>query len=389
MTSQDDLTLLKEMYRRGEIDDEQYDVLRRHVLWGTPLPQPGEEAPPPRPSVPAPPPPPAPSPAPAPYGRHRGLPAPPAYPPTRAYPAAYPGPPGAGGRADAAPPGAHPGGAGTGHGSDLAGERAGDGRSGSGGGRPAAFPLPAERDEPWAAPRRSRGPGRPPADSDVTGPATGSRQVSRPAVDIPALPDTPVRRRSRRRRGPRLLAALLSLALALALVGAGVWWFALRETGVDAPTYARALCSSVRDWQQSVDSSSSTLVRSIAREDDREAVRREVSTYYSGLATRTAELRAAVAAAGVVDVPGGRAYGESLAAALGEEATALRDFAGRAGRLDVSSPTLFQISLQSLLTGAQTTVSDVTAALARPAAGTPAELRLALSTEPICAPYVG
>jgi hypothetical protein len=45
MTSQDDLALLKRMYQRGEITDEQYDVLRRHVLWGTPLPQLVDEPP--------------------------------------------------------------------------------------------------------------------------------------------------------------------------------------------------------------------------------------------------------------------------------------------------------------------------------------------------------
>ena len=38
MTSQDGLALLKQMHQRGEITDEQYDALRRHVLWGTPLP---------------------------------------------------------------------------------------------------------------------------------------------------------------------------------------------------------------------------------------------------------------------------------------------------------------------------------------------------------------
>ena len=56
MASQDDLTLLKQMYQRGEISDEQYDVLRRHVLWGTPLPQLIDEVPAPRarPPVPAP-----------------------------------------------------------------------------------------------------------------------------------------------------------------------------------------------------------------------------------------------------------------------------------------------------------------------------------------------
>src|ERR671912_1269130 len=54
MASQDDLTLLKEMHQRREISDEQYDVLRRHVLWGTPLPQLIEEVPAPR-SAPPPP----------------------------------------------------------------------------------------------------------------------------------------------------------------------------------------------------------------------------------------------------------------------------------------------------------------------------------------------
>ncbi|HVQ92674.1 MAG TPA: SHOCT domain-containing protein, partial [Mycobacteriales bacterium] len=54
MTSQDDLTLLKQMYQRGEITDEEYDVLRRHVLWGTPLPELMDE-PPAAPGRPAPP----------------------------------------------------------------------------------------------------------------------------------------------------------------------------------------------------------------------------------------------------------------------------------------------------------------------------------------------
>ena len=35
MTSRDGLALLEQMHRRGEITDEQYDTLRRHV-WVTP-----------------------------------------------------------------------------------------------------------------------------------------------------------------------------------------------------------------------------------------------------------------------------------------------------------------------------------------------------------------
>lgn len=56
MTSRDDLTQLKQMYQRGEISDEQYDALRRHVLWGTPLPQFLEEPAAPPPAPPRPPP---------------------------------------------------------------------------------------------------------------------------------------------------------------------------------------------------------------------------------------------------------------------------------------------------------------------------------------------
>jgi hypothetical protein len=182
---------------------------------------------------------------------------------------------------------------------------------------------------------------------------------------------------------------LTSVLLALALVAAGVWWFALRETGVDAPTYARSICGSVRDWQQGVDARSSALVKSIPREEDRAAIRSAVEKYYTDLAARTDGLRGAVVAAGTVDVPGGPAYADSLATAIGEQSAALRELAARAGRLDVDAPTVFQISLQTLLTGAETAVSEVTAVLARPAAGTPAHLRLALSDEPACAPYVG
>jgi hypothetical protein len=48
MTSQDGLALLKQMHQRGEITDEQYDTLRRHVLWGTPLPEFVDDLPAPR-----------------------------------------------------------------------------------------------------------------------------------------------------------------------------------------------------------------------------------------------------------------------------------------------------------------------------------------------------
>ena len=386
MTSEDDLTLLKQLYQRGEISDEQYDLLRRHVLWGTPLPQPADEPTP----LPAPPPPPV---------RTLYRSGYPTAPPGRSAPAdpghrgvgRVPAVSGSGGRAD-----------------ELERPRRASTRREPAPDRPAvpAFPLapdaapspPVERrpsmsvaDLPEGATGRRAG--RRSATEDLDG--RPPRRGRRPTADAPrtgpapTLPEAPQRRRTRNRRGPRLLAGLTSLALALTLVAAGVWWLALREIGVDAPVYARSVCSSVRDWQQAVDSGSSALVRSVAQQDDRRAVRKAAATYYTDLAGRTDALRAAVVAARVVDVPGGQAYADSLAAAVGDQSAALRDLATRAGRLDVGSEALFQVSLQSLLTGAETAVSDVTAALARPGSGTPAELRLALSDEPACAPYVG
>ncbi|HEY6745707.1 MAG TPA: hypothetical protein VI357_08300, partial [Mycobacteriales bacterium] len=194
---------------------------------------------------------------------------------------------------------------------------------------------------------------------------------------------------SRARRRRSVVAVLTSVVLALALAAGGVWWFTLRQAGVPPDDYATSICGSVRDWQQSVDSSNSTLITTIAREQNRTAVRSAVSAYYTSIAGRTDQLRASILDAGVADVPGGRAYADSLAAAVGTEATDLRGLAARAGRLDPAAAATFQIELQSLLTGSETTVGTVSSALARPSAGTPTVLRAALSAEPSCAPYVG
>jgi hypothetical protein len=254
----------------------------------------------------------------------------------------------------------------------------------------AAYPLEAPADGEGGGRRKRREAARSEAPTrEAARPEAPRRDPARRDRARRAVPDLPDRPQSRRRRGRGRLAAVTSLLLALGLVAAGVWWFALRETGVDAPTYARSVCGSVRDWQQGVDASSSALVKSIPREEDRSTVRTAVEKYYTDLAARTDGLRGAVVGAGAVDVPGGRAYSDSLAAVVGHQSAVLRDLATRVGRLDVGAPTGFQVSLQTLLTGAETSVSEVTAALARPASGTPAQLRLALSAEPACAPYVG
>ena len=519
MTSQDDLALLKQMYQRGEISDEQYDVLRRHVLWGTPLPQLMDEVPSPRretpPAAVTPPAPradpdapafaadrygsPAPgarqshgsaapssrrsrreaadaadSPGPPPGGHPGpGRPAGPAStgpirpagsygpppangygpPPTTPRPADGYGPP---------PTGPRPATPATGYGpppADGYGPPPVDGygsppvdgyrqppAAGSGPppGNPPADgygPPPgnppgdgyveprsrrarreaAERSAPPAEPYRPIAPGDyspsaylPPTGRPVTAPPPDH---SRPPGDLPTYPpddelrprrarreaDTPDEPRREKRAGATratdqpvrarrrrsVVAVLTSVVLALALAAGGVWWFTLRQVGVLPADYAKSICGSVRDWQQSVDSSNSTLVTTIAREQDRTAVRTAVSAFYTTIAGRTDQLRTTILDVGVADVDGGKAYADSFAAAVGTQATDLRTLAARAGRLDPAAAATFQIELQSLLTGSETAVGTVSSALARPSAGTPTALRAALSAEPSCAPYVG
>jgi hypothetical protein len=199
-------------------------------------------------------------------------------------------------------------------------------------------------------------------------------------------PDRPVRRV---RRGPRLIAVLASLVLAVALAGAGVWWFALRETGVEPAAYARSVCGSVRDWQRELDTRTSTLNREIARQTSPVAKRAATVGYFTELAARTATLETAVRAAGAPDLSGGKEYADTLVDTVSTQGGSLRDSAGRAGKLDVSRPKEFEYALNSLLASDAATPATVITTLARPPVGTPAELRYALAAEPACAPYTG
>jgi hypothetical protein len=185
------------------------------------------------------------------------------------------------------------------------------------------------------------------------------------------------------------VAVLTSLVLAIALVGAGVWWFVLRQTTVPPSVYAASVCSSVRDWQQDLDGRTSVLTRSIAQKDDQVTIRAAVVAYYTELTGRTEALHTAVAGAGTPDIQRGKDYADALVRTVSTQAGALNESADRAGRLDTSSRTEFQVSLQSLLTDESTSVTAVITAIAHPPAGTPPELRSALAAEPACAPYTG
>jgi hypothetical protein len=178
------------------------------------------------------------------------------------------------------------------------------------------------------------------------------------------------------------------VVLALALAAGGVYWFELRREGLPPAAYARQACGTVRDWQQAVDSSNAKLINQISREQNKTTIRADVTAYYTSIAGRTDQLRVAILDLGPADLTGGREYADSLAAAVGDQATGLRRLAGQAARLNPAAAA-FPTELQGILTGADAAVSAVTAALARPAAGITTELRTTLSNEPACAPYVG
>jgi len=491
MTSQDGLALLKQMHQRGEITDEQYDTLRRHVLWGTPLPASLDAVPPPRSGA-------DPSggyvPGSATIGPDR-FPGPPGYPdprgrlpeePAAGYPSRYPAqPPGQAPRryasrrerreaeqaqaaaahpaaavhppavhpeavhpaaahpaahreaahTDAAHPAAHPEAA---HPEAAHREAAylppaartgplppvreapprrhrRDGTDPTPLDRPLPDSPPPERERRWpdgppparrhrhappeeVAPRRGRRPTEPApghVPPDEAGPGrtgaepephrrrrqpveTGKRQRGEPAAG----------KRKRRPRRRSVVAVLTSVVLALALAAGGVYWFELRRQGLAPPAYARQACGAVRDWQQGVDSSNARLVNQISRQQNKTTIRADVTAYYTTIAGRTDQLRVAILDLGPANLTGGREYADSLAAAVGDQASALRRLAGQAGKLDPAAAT-FPTDLQGILTGADAAVSAVTAALARPAAGITTELRTTLSNEPACAPYVG
>ena len=452
MTSQDDLALLKQMYQRGEITDEQYDVLRRHVLWGTPLPQLEDECPSPRSGR-------RPGRRVRSRGRHRrartGR-----RPCTRETGAAVRwadrGRPARRRSATAsrrerreaeeaaahypAPPAHHPARTTrrrpTSRGASRRGcplpttRRRPTGRRAThrrGGFQPPDYPPPAESTGPLppvggvAPPRRHRRREEAPAPEATGSPAPTERPSSRRhrRLEQAAPPDELATRRGRRagrartanrtapvgatarrrqrapegrKRRPRrrsVVAVLTSVVLALALAAGGVYWFELRRQGLPPTAYARQACGTVRDWQQAVDSSNATLISQISREQNKTTIRSDVTAYYTTIAGRTDQLRVAILDLGPADAhrrPGVRGLARRRGRRPG--AAGCAGWPARPTRLDPAAAT-FPTDLQGILTGADTAVSAVTAALARPAAGITTELRTTLSNEPACAPYVG
>jgi hypothetical protein len=229
--SDDDIAQLRRMRDHGEITDAQYDVLRRHVLWGTPLPEAVEslaadDAPP--------------RPGPAATPRHPGPAAPPAYtgPPSGSFPA-YTGPPSGG--FPAVPPYTGPPSGSVPH---YTGPPSGSfpALGHPTGGQPGIPPqqtgwpsgqvpqippasTPGWGSESWWQAEQSQG-------ADRQG--AGHHRAAPPARPVPEVPGK-AEPRSRWRRGRP--AFLLSLVLVVAVIGAGAWWRRPSTPARCAPRY--------------------------------------------------------------------------------------------------------------------------------------------------------
>jgi hypothetical protein len=254
--------------------------------------------------------------------------------------------------------------------------------------------APARRADPAARPGAPSQPGYRPDREPVpdqrmpweTGPAPKDRKSRREERESGPTPVVS----TGRRRGPRLVAVIVAVVLALGVAGFGGWYFTLRKTGTAPADYAKSVCGGMKAWKQDVDGQGSALSASIKQIDDLPAIRTRVVAYYDTLAGRTETLRASLVGAGTPDLPGGTEYADALVRAIGDQVSALRDATALARRLDVTgSQTLFQISLSGLLSNAATAEGKVVDALAHPSVQPPAELASALTDNADCTPFTG
>jgi hypothetical protein len=203
---------------------------------------------------------------------------------------------------------------------------------------------------------------------------------------VPELPSTPAAR-NRRNRGRGPIAFVLSLLLAVALAGAGVWWFVLRQTGVSPADYARGVCAKVQGWHDDVTAKNGQLQQALNTNADPEATRGALATFFDQVADRTHQLRSDVAAVGVPTISSGQSYVDGLTGKIDGTAAAFSASAGRARALDINNPATFEINVQVLQSQVDQQISGVSDALA--GTNTPGELRTAYNNDSSCAPFTG
>jgi hypothetical protein len=387
-----DIAQLRQMRERGEISDEEYEALRRHVLWGAPLPELGQSDEPddldddlpedldeptsahPMPDAvtewsPVPPAPPS-------------LASPPLGPASGAHPAVSPLGPASGAHPAVSPLGP------------------------AGGEDPAAPPMPDPTPAPgapgwgesWWHPDQAPNPPSQPA-GQVPGPSPQPagqvpgpppQPASPPPQPTGLAPGLPLARAGpvgRRHGWPGRTAILLSAGLAVLLIGTGVWWFVVRSTGVAPGDYAQAVCARVQSWHDDVTTKSGELQQALNTNTDLRAVRTNLGSFFDQMASRTEVLQHDLDSVGTPDVSDGSGYQATLDRRLSDTTSTLRDAARHSRGLQTRDRSGFAIAVQALQAQVDQTISGVTDSLASTA--TPAELRTAYSNTGNCAPFTG
>ncbi|MBI1758200.1 MAG: SHOCT domain-containing protein [Actinobacteria bacterium] len=225
----------------------------------------------------------------------------------------------------------------------------------------------------WGTPVPDPRAGRSPDAADVV-----------PTARMAARRGGPGRRGNRRGRA----AFLLALLLVVAIVAAGVWWFVLRKRNSVPPArYATAVCATAQSWRDDVAAQDGQLQRALSSNDDPEAVRDTLASYFDQVAGRTDRLRTEIAAAGTPAIEGGSAYAATLDGLLQRTISSLRDAAQRTHGLDPAARTSFDPAVQALQAQTDQVIGAVTDSLASTSA--PAALRTAYSNTSSCAPFTG
>ena len=225
----------------------------------------------------------------------------------------------------------------------------------------------------------------PQADADRDEPG---RARDRRAGKDRAVPELPGKKPARRRRGRGPITFLLSILLAVALAGAGVWWFVLRETGVAPADYARGVCAKVQTWHDDVTARSGQLQQALnSNNGDAEATRSALTTFFDQVAARTHQLRSDVDSVGVPSIDAGQSYVDGLDKKLDDTAAAFSTSADKARALDPADQATFVINVQILQSQVDQQITGVTESLA--GTNTPGELRTAYNNASGCAPFTG
>lgn len=339
----DDISMLNRLRKDGEITEDQYETLRRHVLWGTPLPElleeegiagttedgSTEDGPPE-------------SPAPADDVAHRR-----AGPPRKFTPVLPSHRPGSGGQQR--PP------------------QTGSQRAFQPNIRQAARPAPPPQ-RPAAPPQRTT---PPPVPQPQQRPVTPPPQRPLPPPQQASLPQQP----GRSLKVPVLAGGATVLVLLAAL---GVWWFAFRGDGSVSPaTYAGSVCPDLNSWQHDIGELSGTMSASVNNTAAPKGKQRAADTYFTSAATRTDQLYSALQSDGRPSK--NPDFAKQLRGAVHAASSSFTSSAQQVGELETSASS-FDSGLQVIIRDPQQPVDSVRQMLAK----APAPVRSALSSQGSC-----